>query len=374
MLGKRLLKQWSFVVLLCLIPILVPTVNMAMSEESGLVHILLCHEGEDATAQAIITSLTEQDTLARFTVVESAELATNQVANHQADLAWIFPDDFSEKLDNYAGNRSKEPIVTVVQREANMTTRIANEMLYSAMYPDFSYSVYRNFTQANVVDKNQVSEEELRQEYNQMQLLETIVTTEKINTNGAINNIEVNYLNAPIRGLLSIMVLLCTLTAAMYAIRDRAQGRFDWLPPGKRLVPALGSCLAAAILASVVMLLSLIVSGMAGTLWIELVCTLLLIVTVTGFALLISLPFRSYGKFGAVIPGILIVALVLSPIFFNFAALEGYYSLLPIYYYINGIYQIKYHLWAIFYAGIVFVLVFSGNYFLSKRKKRNTVI
>ena len=370
MLGKRLLKQWSFVVLLCLIPVLVPAVNMAMSEDSGLVHILLCQEGDDATAKQIISSLTEQDTLARFTIVDSADLATKQVANHKADLAWIFPKDFSQKLDNYAGNRSREPILTVVQRESNMTTRIANEMLYSAIYPDFSYQIYRNFSKDNVVNRHNVSEELLREEFDKMQLEDNIVITEKISLDGALNTIEVTYLNAPVRGLLSIMVLLCTLTAAMYALRDRAQGRFDWLSPQKRIVPVLGSCLAAAILSGIVMLISLAVSNMAGILWIELVALLLLIITTTAFALLVSLPFHSYGKFGAVIPGILIAALALSPIFFNL----GVETYLPSYYYLMSIYYMKYHLIALGYAAVLFILIFIGNYFLSKRKKRNTVI
>lgn len=374
MLGKRLLKQWSFVVLLCLIPVVVPVANLAMTEDSGMVHILLCHEGEDATAKSIITSLTERDTLARFTVVDSEALATHKIATHKADLAWIFPKNFSERLDLYTANLSKEALVSVVERESNMANRIANEMLYSAIYPDFAYNVYRNFCEDNVVDQHDVSESVLREYYEKLPQQNAIIAMEKLNMDGAVNTIEVNYLNAPLRGLLSIMVLLCTLTAAMYSIKDRQEGRFDWLSPQKRLIPALGSCLAAAILSSVVMLVSLIVSGMAGTFWIELVATLLLIITVTGFSLLVSLPFSSYGKFGAMIPGILIVSLVLSPIFFSFAAMEPYYRILPSYYYLNGIYHSKFHLWAILYAGVLFTLIFAGNYFLSRRKKQNTII
>jgi len=374
MLGKRLLKQWSFVVLLCLIPILIPAANMAMAEDSGLVHIVLCHEGGDATAQSIIQSLSERDSLARFSVINSEDLATRQVAFHKADIAWIFPDDFSQKLDLYAANRSSEPVVTVVQRESTMATRIANEMLYSAMFSDFSYDIYRNFTESNVVENQNVSEETLLYYYHKLPSQDDVVLMEKINPDGAVNTMQVNYLNAPLRGLLSIMVLLCTLTAAMYSIRDRSEGRFDWLSPNKRLIPVFGSCLAAATLSATVMLISLLISNMSGTLWIEIIATLMLIITVTGFALLVSLPFSSYGKFGAVIPGILIVSLVLSPIFFNFVELEGYFRLLPSYYYLNGIYQTKYHLEALIYAGVVYILVYAGNFFLSKRKKQNTVM
>ena len=374
MLGKRLLKQWSFVLLLCLIPILVPTVNMAISEDSGLVHIVLCHEGNDIKAQSIISSLQERDTLARFSTATSAQEATKMIANHKADLAWIFPDDFSKMLDDYAGNRSNHPVVSVIERESNMANRIANEMLFSAIYPDFAYDIYRNFSEENVVDQHNVSEDVLMEYYNKLPKTNDVVSTEKLNMDGAVSTIEVNYLNAPIRGLLAIMVLLCTLTAAMYTIRDRGEGCFDWLPPQKRLVPLCGSCFAAAILSATVMLISLLISKMAGNLWIELLSALLLIITVTAFSLLVSLPFSSYGKFGAVIPGILIVSLVLSPIFFNFPALENYYRLLPIYYYLNGIYQTKYHLWALLYAGILFLLTIGGNYLISQQKKQNHII
>ncbi len=370
MLGKRLLKQWSFVVLLCLIPVLIPTVNMAMSEESGLVHILICHEGNDPTAEKIITSILNQDTLARFTEVNSVEEATKQVANHKADLAWIFPNDFSQKLDKYAGNRSQEPIVTVIQREANMTTRISNEMLFSNIYPEFSYQIYRNFSKSYVVDKHDVSEDFLREEYDKMQLSDTIVSMEKISTEGMVNTVEVTYLNAPIRGLLSIMVLLCTLTAAMYAIKDRSEGRFNWLSPHKRLIPAFGSCFAAAILSGTVMLVSLTISNITGNFGIELLSLLLLILSVTGFSLLVSLPFTSYGKFGAMIPGILILSLVLSPIFFNL----GVDVYIPSYFYLMSIYHPKHHMFAFLYSVILLVLIIIGNHVLSKRKNRNTII
>lgn len=372
MLGKRLLKQWSFVVLLCLIPVMIPMGNMAMQQDSGLMRVTLCHEGEDTIAKNMIASLTEKDSMVYFTVADSANEATEQVANHKTDVAWIFPDDFSNRLDQYAANKSRKPVVTVIRRESNMANQIVNEMLFSAMFRDFSYDIYRNFSEEQIVNQKNVSDETIEEFYLKLPQQDEVVTVEKVGESQA--NPGVNYLNAPIRGLLAVMVLLCTLTAAMYAIKDRSEGRFDWLAPQKRIIPAMGSCLAAAILSAGVMLVSLALSNLTESFANELIATLLLTVSATGFSLLVSLPFSSYGKFGAMIPGILILSLVLSPIFFNFVELEGYYRLLPIYYYLNGVYGAKYHLWAVYYTVVIYALVFAGNLVFSKRTKRNIII
>ncbi len=372
MLGKRLMKQWSFVVLLCLIPVIIPIGNMAMQQDSGLMRVTLCHEGDDITAKAIITSLMEKDSMVYFTVANSEEEANELVANHKTDVAWIFPEDFSHRLDQYAANKSRKPVVTVVRRESNMANQIVNELLFSAMFRDFSYDIYRNFSEEQIVNGKHVSDQTIKDFYLKLPQQQEVVTVEKVGADQSQS--QVNYLNAPIRGLLAIMVLLCTLTAAMYAVKDRSEGRFDWLAPQKRIIPAIGSCLAAAILSAGVMLVSLALSNLTESITNELVATLLLAVTATGFSLLVSLPFSSYGKFGAMIPGILILSLVLSPIFFNFVELEKYFRLLPIYYYLNGVYGAKYHLLALGYMGVIYTLVFVGNLLLSKQTKRNIMI
>ncbi len=372
MLGKRLLKQWSFVVLLCLIPVMIPMGNMAMQQDSGLMRVTLCHEGDDLTAKNIITSLMENDSMVYFTVADSVNEATKLVANHKTDVAWIFPNDFSKRLDQYAANTSRKPVVTVIRRESNMANQIVNEMLFSAIFHDFSYDIYRNFSEEHIVNGKNVPEQTIEEFYLKLPQQDEVVTVETVGESQ--NNAQINYLNAPIRGLLAVMVLLCTLTAAMYSVKDRSEGRFDWLAPQKRIIPAMGTCLAAAILSASVMLVSLALSNLTESFANELIATLLLTVTATGFSLLVSLPFSSYGKFGAIIPGILILSLVLSPIFFNFVELEGYFRLLPIYYYLNGVYGAKYHLWALGYISVIYALVFAGNLLLSKRTKRNTII
>ncbi len=372
MLGKRLLRQWSFVVLLCLIPVMIPIGNMAMQQESGLMRVTLCHEGSDIIAINMIESLTKKDSMVYFTVADSKEEANALVANHKTDVAWIFPEDFSYRLDQYAANQSRKPVVTVVRRESNMANQIVNEMLFSTMFREFSYDIYRNFAEKQIVNGKNVSEKTMEEFYLKLPQQDEVVLIEKVGETQS--NTQVNYLNAPIRGLLAVMVLLCTLTAAMYTVKDRSEGRFDWLTPHKRMIPAIGSCLAAAILSAGVMFVSLALSNLTESFFNELIATLLLTVTATGFSLLISLPFSSYAKFGAMMPGILILSLVLSPIFFNFVELEKYFRLLPIYYYLNGVYGAKYHLWALRYIGVIYALVFAENFLLSKRMKRTVIM
>jgi len=373
MLGKRLLHQWGFVVLLCAIPIIVTVTNVAMSQDSGVLRVVLCNENKDPAAEEIIEKLMEEDSVILFSTVATPDEAVKAVESHKFDAAWIFPDNFSEKLDDYMGKRSSEPFVRVVEREENISLRIAKEKLFGAIYPEVSYSLYKNYVYSEIVSEDDIPESAIKSKYDSMPRSKDIIKLEKLNGEKESAN-KINYLNSPIRGILSLIVVLCSLTAAMYFLKDQSEGKFDWMPYRKRIIPALASCLSASLLSSIAVFLAIQFSGISTGFFNEIIPTILFIIGTAGFCTILCTFVRSPGKLGALIPGIIIIMLALSPIFFNLKVLRPVRLMLPTYYYLQAIYNVKYYLYFAFYCVAVYGIAFILNMIFSNIKNKKFVI
>ncbi len=374
MLTKRLLHQWSFVILLCLIPVSVLLTNLAMSDESGIVHIMLCSEDNDPKALASTKTLLESDSIIRFSVCDSKDEAKKAVISHQVDAAWIFSKNYSEKIDNYVKHPiSADAAITIIEREPSVALKIAIEKLFGTVYSDFSFSIYNNFVYSELVDEKTFPAETVKKYYETMENGNSIVTIERLDGKASSTNRQVTYLTAPIRGILSLMIVLCTLTAALYFLKEQAMGKFSWLPPTKRIIPALASCFSAACLSSVTVFISLLCSGLSTNILREVLSMFLLIISVTGFCCVFAVLFRSAGKFGAIIPSLIIIMLVLSPIFFNLKILKPIRLMLPLHYYLYSIYDSTYYLYTLLYCIATYTVAFVLNLLLSARKSMATM-
>lgn len=372
MLTKRLLLQRSFIILLLIIPCSIFLLKMVTSQESGIVHIMLCNEGNDEIATGVVKRLIEEDSVIKFSVCDSSDAARDSVIYNKADAAWIFSSDFSDKANEFIShNNFDEPFIKIIERESTTTLRIAKEKLFGTLYRDFSYLIYENFVYSELVSQEKVTKDVVKEYYDSLQKGGQIVQIERLGEIKSDSNSNTNYLTAPIRGILSLMVLLCTLDATLYFLKEQAQGKFSWLPVNKRIVPAFASCFSAALLSSTAMFITIQFTGMSTKNLNEICALFLYCASLAGFCVIISLFFRSVGKFGAIIPALLIIALALSPIFFNMKILRPVRLLLPTYYYLHSIYNSKYYLYILFYCIATYSFAIILNHFLSKYQNYN---
>ena len=363
MLTKRLFRKWSFLVLLCCIPLMMLVSNYAMSGESGVMTIILCCEDDSHETQKIVDSLMDGDSVIRFKVNNNKEEAIKEVKNHKADALWCFTENFQQKLEEYAKHESSKPVVTVYEREDNIPLELSHEKLYGALYSSFSYEVYENFVYTKLVDKNTVSEEEVAQYFDGTKRRDDIVALEK--TDDAVKKDTV-YLLTPLRGIMSIMVVLCGLAAAMYFLKDKKEGKYNWMSEQKRIIPAFAQCLAALVPAAVAVLLAVGFTRISVGFSRELLSMLLFVIACAGFCLVMCMLFKNSGNLGAAIPAILIVMLAVSPVFITIDMLKPIGVLMPAYYYLNSIYNASYYLYFVYY--IIGVYAVAGLINLFKRR------
>ena len=367
MFTKRLFHKLSFVILLCCIPVLVAVTSSVMDGESGILTILLCSEDENSEADKIINSLLEDDSVILFKRAGDVEGAVNEVKQHKADAVWCFEDDFDEKTEKFATHKSMNPLVTVYEREDSIPLQLSHEKLYGAIYGSFSYEVYKNFVYTKLVNVNQISDEELESYYNGTERRADIVKTEGTKTLG--NNDGRNYLTAPLRGILAIMIMLCGLAGAMYFIKDKNNGKFNWMPAEKRIIPAFAQCLASIVPSVVAVFVAIGFTDISVGFDKEIISMILFVFASAGFCLLMSIIFRSSGKLGATVPALLILMLAFSPVFFNIEMLKPVSLMLPTYYYLNYVYNPLYSLYFLIYIIGLYILCCALNFALKGRER-----
>lgn len=357
--GKRLLKKLSFVILLLMIPMLIPVADSLMAEESGVVKVALSAEDSGKTTNDIIQSLMKKDSIINFQYYENPQDAQTAVEKSNADAAWIFEDNFDEKLKLYVQSAEDVHLVKVIEREDSTAMQLSREVLYSAMFRDISYSLYENFTYSNMVSPHEVTREEMKKTYDNYERCGSVVSLWRLDS-GEVKE-QQNYLTAPLRGLMSLVVVLCSLAAAMYFLADQKAGKYDWLLPKRRLAPAFALCLNGAVFSAIAVIATLFVSGYSTGIVNEILSALLFVLMTTGFSLVFCTVFSSPAKLGATLPGIMIVSLIMSPIFFTLKVLRPVRLMLPTYYYLMSVHNARYYLYGLIYCVVIYGAVLLLN-------------
>lgn len=373
MFTKRLFRRYSFIFILLMIPISIPCVKMAMEQGNGVLTVALCSEdGNDALANEIMTKLASQDSIIRNVIYDSPEAAINALKGQEVDAVWVFKGDMQSRIDKYVISDTKEHLVDVMVTEYSIPVQVANEKLFAVLHPYISYSMFENFVYSEDAIPSSVPKETVREHYDRYDYEGSIIKFSRLDATDTEIKGE-NFLTAPIRGILLLIIVMCSIAAAMYFLNDMVEGRYDWLSYKKRMFPAFGSCLSATVVASVSVLIALFISGMSIG-FMEIPIMLVYIFAVTGFSLVMCTIFRSPGKLGTSIPGLLIVMVIMCPIFFNVNFLGWFRWFLPPYYYLNAITRFDYILYMLIYSVCTHIIAYGLNILLNRKERRPSLV
>ena len=363
MLSKRLYKKPTFLVLMVLIPALVLGYVFVSGGESGVLTVGLACEEADPITQEIFLELQSSSELMAFQICPDPESAKTLLEGGKLDAVWIFPGNMAEKIEAFAKQpTSSNAFITVLEREDTTTLMLAREKLNGVIYPYVSQRVYVHFLRDLAPELDHLSDEELLAYYNATSLSDELFSFE--GASGPQN--DGSFLLSPLRGLLGTLILLCSLSAAMFYIRDMENGTFAWVSKRWQLLPELGCQMTSSLHIAAVCLLCLALSGLAGKLWIELLLVLLYSLCCSVFAMALRRLCGSLKSLGTILPLIIVVVLVICPIFFDLGAMRQLQFLLPPTYYINAIYDSRYLLYMAGYtalfAGITVSVEHGKNY------------
>lgn len=344
LLNKRLFKTYSFLVILCLVPLLVAGVRLGSREDSGIAKILLYlpNPGDELAFQ-IASGLMEDNGVLYYELCNSEEEARKAVEGFQADALWIFPEDMRETLADgvVSGLGVQEGTVAIVQREDDVRMLFTRQILCAKLYPAFSYELYVDFVR-NTCGMPEVTDEELKEAYSSTLVEGSLFRMEYLD-GGSVEE-DSDYLLAPIRGILALWLVLCGFAGAMYYMQDEHRGFFSGLPMGRRLFWAFGVQGVLLCDGVAVMLAALKVAGVFTTWRREVLSVVLLGSSVLVFCNLIRLLCRRPERLGSCIPLVLTGMLILCPVFLDINGLRPIQYLLPPYYYLKSIHT-TFYLW-----------------------------
>lgn len=357
LLNKRLLKKYSFLVILAMIPVLAAGLLLAAGEDSGVLHIMLCAEDEtDDLAKQVIGELTGEKSILRYSAASSADMAYRAVCEGEADAAWIFAEGFTESVEGYVSDSGeKEFLVTVVEREDTVFLQLARERLYSALYPHLSYALFKNYITVDL--SVGVSEEELKAEYRVAEVDGGIFGFSYRNREDqADTEAETNYLLTPLRGLLALAVLFCGLAASLYYEQDKEKKLFLQMPAGRGILFPYLYHLPAVIDGAIAALTAFFITGI----WIsperELVLMALYCAACTEFCNLVRKICGTIQRLGACIPLLMLAMTVLCPVFISLKGFRMIQQLFPPFYYLQSVHNAGYIRYFLLYIAALYGL------------------
>lgn len=338
LLNKRLYKKATFIAILLIIPIVIGAFSIVAKQESGIVRVALSSDNLlDTLTQEIILELKNSSKLLHFTEYDTPESAIESVKNGQNDSAWIFPDNLKENIDSFTlNNAQSNSIVKVYEREPNISLNLAREKLSGVIYKHASPMLYLNHC-SGISELSSLTDKELMSYYNSVKANSGLFEFTYLDEDTTNFQNSSSYLISPIRGFLSIIVIICGLASAILFLQDEKRGTFAWVKQSSRIFVSIAYQFIAILNASVVMQISLFAIGVNMSLLHELLALAIFIICSTLFCTLLQQLFYSIKLLSIIIPTISVVLVAVCPIVFDFKALKPLQQLFPPTHYLSSL-------------------------------------
>ncbi|MBR3474696.1 MAG: hypothetical protein IKH34_06480 [Oscillospiraceae bacterium] len=312
LLTKRLIKRPAYLAVPLLIPLFAAAVALFSKQDSGvLTAAIYLEDPEDPVACAVADRLLNGDSILRCVQVDSAEAAREQVRSGYADAAWLFGSDLGAGFDAFARYGSGG-IITVAEREDNIFLMISREKLFAMLYPELSFAMFRNYL-VREMGIEDLSEEELRDYYASGFTAEELIRFSYVD--GSAVDTGGSYLTAPLRGILSLLLLLSGLASGMYCYREERDESFVWLPAAQRRTLPVLCHITAMVPPAAAVLAALAMSGVWLGLGRELMMMLLFVPACAMFCEILRCLCPREEHYGALIPILAVAILVFCPVF-----------------------------------------------------------
>lgn len=358
-LNKRLYKKTSFVSILVLLLISVMIFSFMAKKESGFVRVVLAQEdNDDEISNEIINSLLDEDSIVLFTKASSPDEAIDNIKSGKADSAWIFPKDMKKELSEFANSQSNS-FVRVIEREQNVLLRLTREKLHAVLYNYSAKAFFINYTRENLKQLHDLSDKELLSYFDSTVINdELFVFGNPVSNNNYNSN---NYLLAPIKGILGLIIVLGGMAASLYFIQDEKNGIFSFVAHRKKLFVEAACVTVATLNLSVTSLIILFASGICGVSFSEIIGSLSYALCCSAFCMILRRLFGNVKLFASVIPALIIVIACICPVFFTIKQVRPLSFLFPPTYYINVSHSNVYLFYMLIYFAVCFIiaLIFS---------------
>ncbi len=355
LLNKRLYKKASFIVILVLIIAAMAGFGVLFEAESGFLNIVLVNKNKnDAISTGIVKDLLSEKSMILFKEVSTAKEAVDKVKAGSADAAWIFSENTQKDIKEFLDNNSKVSMVSVVEREQNVALRLSHEKLTAKLYRYASKQYYISFVRDKIWGLDKLSDDEIGEYFDNTNISDELFVYGDVK--GSTEMTDINYLTAPIKGLLAVIITVCGMAGMLYYMQDKKRKTFDLIPEDRRFYLAYISVFIAVLNVAVVCFAALIVTGTTVAILKEIICILLFALSVSSFCVLLYSIFPKINLFASLIPVLTVALICICPVFYDFTELRALSHIFPVTYYLRAAYDNTYIMLTVLYTAVCFIL------------------
>lgn len=307
---KRYFKKISFWIILLILPILTILLSKSANSESETLNAVVYIEDFDSE---IIDSFNNYQGAIHFKICDSEKEVLTLVTTKAAECGYIIPKDFYENILD--GN--KKEIVTVYTSPSTTLSAMINETVYSLLFPKISSEavkqyLYKYSSQQEYIEQN-ISEQEYEELYSKYLTNGSTFHFESTNVPDNYQNQVKNVIISPLRGLLSIFVLLSALVGAIdyYQNINNLVFQNTMMRTSCILIPTFFSGAVAA--------LCLVISPIGDNIIKELLAMTLYMLFCSLFVWILTLIIKKAQTYYAFLPIFILGNLIISPVFFDLA-------------------------------------------------------
>jgi ABC-2 type transport system permease protein len=362
LLNKRLLKNTSFLRVLLLIPLFTFAMMMIAEQEKGILTIAFCDEEQSSRSQNVLEHLQQTERVVRYEIYDDRESACAAVSSKKVDAAWILEPDFTERMYAFTSSTgNRKPPVMIVEREDTILLKLSKERLYSGLYSLLSESMIDNYFSERLETQG-VDAEKSNEVFSKIQ--ETIASgftplfVHHYLDSGKVPSAtaEDDYLLMPIRGFLSVVIVVIGCAAGFIFLDDRERKLTTRFSDGHTLFFIYSYLLPAIIDGAMGMFLAISISGIFTSIFRELAALLLFVASCTAFCCFLCCLCFDTRMFSALLPILIVCMLLQCPVFFSLSKYQPLGIFFPSWYYLKSIHNESIFQAELLYTAVLIIL------------------
>lgn len=322
---KRLLNRFSFVLILCLLPILTLGLKYMLNTSDISVRVGLFSEDNGHYAAQIIDKLTTNNEGIVFVEFKSTKEMFNSISTRSYECGYIFPKDFSKNLSD----ANFEKIIDLYISPGTAIKAISNEYVYSeffsihAFYDLIDYidsRDYFSFSNDKLVDLDS----KLKPIYNDYLNGKDTFSFEYITPASATKSTSISlpsYILSSATGIAALFIMLGAFAGTINLYKDSKNGVFNAFPSKTRILYKTADIFSGTILTTISSLLTILISNnfLGFTATILPLILYSIICTIYCYLLYILLP--SLRLFLAIIPILIMGSIIFCPLIIDFSVI-----------------------------------------------------
>ena len=150
---------------------------------------------------------------------------------------------------------------------------------------------------------------------------------------------DINFLLAPVRGFLAIILAVTSLAASIYYLEDEKNGLFIYWHSRVPNLRALGYYGVVMINSSLLVLISLYMAGVGGNVFREILLLILYDLALILFSMIIRKLLGRIKNIGVSMPIIVMMFILLSPVLIDLKNMRPIQKLVPTFHYLTGVHS-----------------------------------